>query len=85
MGSGAAASRHADPGPSTERIYRVALGRCAARRLASGVVFDALHLVTAEEARADAMLTFNHADFVRLVDVNSPPITVPPEPPTVTL
>jgi predicted nucleic acid-binding protein len=71
--------------PPAERIYRTALARCTARRLTSGVVFDALHLVTAEEAGADAMLTFNQADFVRLIDVNSPPITVPPDPRAVTL
>ena len=56
-----------------------------ARTLTSGVVFDALHLVTAEEAGAHAMLTFNHADFVRLTDVGSPPIVVPPDPPAVAL
>jgi predicted nucleic acid-binding protein len=71
--------------PPTERIYRTALARCSARRLVSGVVFDALHLVTAEEAGADAMLTFNHADFARLTEAGSPPIVVPPDPPAVTL
>jgi predicted nucleic acid-binding protein len=69
----------------TERIYRTALARCTARTLTSGIVFDALHLVTAEEAGADAMLTFNHADFVRLTDVGSPRIVVPPDPPAVAL
>lgn len=34
----------------------------------TGEIDAALHLVTAEEAGADAMLTFNHADFVRLID-----------------
>lgn len=71
--------------PPTERIYRTALVRCTARALTSGVIFDALHLVTAEEAGADAMLTFNHADFVRLIDAGSPRIVVPPDPPAVTL
>jgi predicted nucleic acid-binding protein len=71
--------------PPTERIYRTALARCTARALTSGVIFDALHLVTAEEAGADAMLTFNHADFVRLIDAGSPRIVVPPDPPAVTL
>lgn len=69
----------------TERIYRTALVRCTARALTSGVVFDAVHLVTAEESGADAMLTFNHADFARLVDSGSPQIVVPPDPPAVTL
>jgi hypothetical protein len=35
-------------------------------------VFDALHFVTAEEAGAAALLTFNDADFARLVDTGSP-------------
>lgn len=69
----------------TERIYRTALVRCTARALTSGVVFDAIHLVTAEECGADAMLTFNDADFARLVDTSSPRIVVPPDPPAVTL
>jgi predicted nucleic acid-binding protein len=71
--------------PPTAHIYRTALARCTARRLASGIVFDALHLVTAEEAGADAMVTFNQADFARLTDTGSPRIVVPPDPPTVTL
>ena len=71
--------------PPTERIYRKALARCAARALTSGVVFDAIHLVTAEEAGADAMLTFNHSDFIRLVNAGSPQVVVPPDPPAVTL
>ena len=69
----------------TERIYRKALVRCTARALTSGVVFDAIHLVTAEACGADAMLTFNDADFARLVDTSSPRIVVPPDPPAVTL
>lgn len=69
----------------TERIYRTALARCTARGFASGVVFDALHLVTAEEAGAAAMLTFNLADFVRLADASSPRIVAPPDPPALTL
>ncbi|AUX36372.1 MULTISPECIES: type II toxin-antitoxin system VapC family toxin [Sorangium] len=71
--------------PPTERIYRAALARCTGRQLTSGVVFDALHVVTAEEARADALLTFNHADFVRLVGKESLRIIVPPDPPSVVL
>ncbi|MGK4002146.1 type II toxin-antitoxin system VapC family toxin [Sorangium sp. So ce1036] len=67
--------------PPTEHIYRAALARCTARQLTSGVVFDALHVVTAEEVRADALLTFNHAEFARLVDKERPRIVVPPDPP----
>jgi hypothetical protein len=43
------------------------------------------HAMTAEEAGADAMVTFNQADFARLTDTGSPRIVVPPDPPTVTL
>jgi predicted nucleic acid-binding protein len=71
--------------PPAERIYRTALARCTARRLASGIVFDALHLVTAEEVGADAVVTFNQADFARLTEASSPRIVVPPDPPAVTL
>lgn len=71
--------------PPTERIYRTALVRCTARGLTSGVVFDAIHLVTAEEAGTDAMITFNQADFVRLAEPDSPQILVPPDPPLVSL
>lgn len=71
--------------PPTERIYRVALARCTQRKLSSGVVFDALHLVAAEEVRADALLTFNHADFARLTYRASPRVVVPPDPPAVVL
>src|SRR5689334_5184511 len=70
--------------PPTEHTYRAALARCTLRELTSGVVFDALHLITAEEARADILLTFNQGDFIRLVDKESPRIVVPPDPPAVT-
>jgi hypothetical protein len=51
-------------------VYNEALQRCTDRGFASGVVFDALHLVGAEHAGADALVTFNGADFLRLA---SPP------------
>lgn len=65
--------------------YDEALQRCTDRRLSSGVVFDALHLVGAEHAGADAMLTFNGGDFTRLATPSSPRITIPPDPPAVAL
>jgi predicted nucleic acid-binding protein len=71
--------------PPTERTYRGALARCTARQLSSGAVFDAIHIVTAEHAHADAILTFNRADFVRLAEATSPRIVVPPDPPSVSL
>lgn len=65
--------------------YDEALERCTNRGLVSGVVFDALHLVAAEHARADAMVTFNGADFMRIATPTSPRIIVPPDPPEVAL
>ncbi len=68
--------------PST---YNEALERCTNRGFFSGVVFDALHLVGAEHAGADAIVTFNGADFVRLATPASPRIIVPPDPPDVAI
>ncbi len=66
-----------------EGIYSVAIERCAARGLTSGAVFDALHMATAEAARADALLTYNRGDFTRLKEDVSPVVLVPPDPPRV--
>ncbi len=63
-------------------VYDTALQRCADAGLSSGAVFDALHLVAAERAEADLLLTFNVKDFLRLVGEGSPPILAPPEPPS---
>lgn len=65
-------------------IYDEALRRCADRGFSSGVIFDALHLIAAEHAVADALVTFNSADFLRLALPTSPRILVPPDPPDVT-
>lgn len=62
--------------------YVAAAARCAAHGLKSGSIFDALHLVDAEQAGADVLLTFNSADFARIVGPRSPKITVPPDPPS---
>ncbi len=40
--------------------------RCAQAGVRSGAIFDALHLVVAERLSADAVLTLNVKDFVRL-------------------
>ncbi|MEI9937317.1 MAG: hypothetical protein WDO69_08825 [Pseudomonadota bacterium] len=48
----------------------------------SGVVFDALHLLDAEQAGADVFLTFNPSDFTRLAVESSPPVVVPSVPPS---
>lgn len=65
--------------------YNEALERCTNRGFFSGVVFDALHLVGAEHAEADAIVTFNAADFSRLATPTSPRIIVPPDPPEVAI
>lgn len=61
--------------------YPAAAGRCNARGLRSGAIYDALHLVTAEAEAADVFLTFNVDDFSRLSEPNGPRIAAPPEPP----
>lgn len=71
--------------PFEPSAYNEALERCTNRDLFSGVVFDALHLVAAEHARADAIVTFNGADFMRLATPTSPRIIVPSDPPDLTL
>jgi predicted nucleic acid-binding protein len=60
--------------PCDEAAYETAIRRCAERNLASGVVFDALHLVATETIGADALLTFNAADFERLQEAGGPRI-----------
>lgn len=61
--------------------YPSAVGRCNARGLRSGAIYDALHLVTAEGEAAVLFLTFNVDDFVRLSEPNGPRIIAPPDPP----
>ncbi len=70
-----------EPVESTGEVYRTALRRCADRGLRSGAIFDAIHLVTAENRQATALVTFNPGDFVRLRVDASPPVVVPLEPP----
>lgn len=67
--------------PPSAKIYRLALRRCADRGLRSGVVFDALHLLSALGRSADALLTFNENDSLRLRAHGDPAILVPPDPP----
>jgi predicted nucleic acid-binding protein len=61
--------------------YRAAVRRCSERGLRSGALFDALHLVSAERRKVDALVTFNRADFERLLADGSPRLVVPPDPP----
>lgn len=46
--------------------YRSALRKVSDLGLRSGVVYDALHLIAAEEERCDKLVTFNLKDFERL-------------------
>ena len=52
--------------PLSARIYERALARVADRGLASGVVYDALHLQCAESANCRRLHTYNLGDFQRL-------------------
>lgn len=52
--------------PLSASNYATAVERVAALGLASGVIYDALHLVAAERHACKRMYTYNHADFFRL-------------------
>lgn len=75
--------QHFDVRPLEASIYDEAIRRCSDRRLVSGVIFDALHLISAEQGGVDTLVTFNDSDFTRLVVSPSPKIVVPPDPPAV--
>lgn len=64
-------------------VYKESIRRSTERGVRSGALFDALHLVAAEHAEADAFLTFNVRDFERLSKAGGPEIMVPPDPPRV--
>lgn len=57
--------------------YVDAVRRCAALGLKSGAVYDALHLIAAEKAKVDVLLTFNLGDFTRLAKPGGPAIAAP--------
>jgi predicted nucleic acid-binding protein len=63
------------------RTYVEAAKRCAGRGVRSGAIYDALHLITAEQESADVFATFNERDFARLAEPDGPRIVVPPDPP----
>lgn len=71
-------------GPTTQ-TYVAAMERCSSRSLKSGAVYDALHLVEAERAGADLLLTFNPGDFLRFAEGEKPKVVVPPDPPSLDL
>lgn len=52
--------------PLSTRIYERAMTRVADRGLASGVIYDALHLQCAEGADCRRLYTYNLGDFERL-------------------
>lgn len=66
-------------------IYREAIERCASLSLRSGVIFDAIHTLTAEKVATDIILTFNLRDFQRLATSFSPRIVEPPNPPSINI
>jgi predicted nucleic acid-binding protein len=60
--------------PLDGATYEAAIDRCVERGLRSGAVFDALHVVAAERAGADVLVTNDVDDFERLVVAGSPRI-----------
>ena len=52
--------------PLSASNYAAAVERVAALGLASGVIYDALHLVAAEWRECKRIYTYNRADFSRL-------------------
>ncbi len=66
-------------------VYRAAIRRCSERGLRSGVLFDAIHLLSAEAEGVEGFVTFNKVHFERLRNSHSPKIHVPPEPSAFTL
>lgn len=65
-----------------QELYDAALRRSATSKLSSGAVFDALHVVAAEAAEADLILTFNVKHFLPLTTSASPLLLAPPDPPS---
>jgi predicted nucleic acid-binding protein len=53
--------------PLSAADYKSALARVAATGLRSGVVYDALHVRCAERSGCERIITYNIADFERLV------------------
>ena len=52
--------------PLSHGSYKLAISRVSSRGLASGVVYDALHLQCAESAGCTHLYTFNLTHFLRL-------------------
>ena len=65
--------------PGSNELYRAAVARCASFGVASGAVYDTLHVIAAELAGADAIVTLDPGDFERFRIETSPRIVVPPD------
>lgn len=76
---------HLEYAPVSLAAQRRALGSCTRLGLVSGAIFDAVIMATAEEAGAEAMVTFNGGDFERFRSAEGPRVIVPPDPPAVTV
>lgn len=63
-------------------IVAAAVERCARHGATSGAVFDAIHVVSAEAAKADIPLTFDARHFSRFAIATTPRVVVPPDPPS---
>jgi len=59
--------RNIDVVPLSTADYRAALARVAGLGLRSGAIYDALHAQCAERHGCDRIITYNTADFARLV------------------
>lgn len=62
---------------SSRDDYALAIARCIERGVRSGAVYDALHVIAAERARADAIVTATVGDFERLVARPGPAVRAP--------
>ena len=67
--------------PVTESLQRAALQRCVRRGLPGGAVHDALHLVSAESAGVEGIVTFDARQFERLREPTSPRVIDPADSP----
>lgn len=63
--------------PLGAAAYQAAVDRCVERGLRSGAIFDALHLICAENEGADVLVTANLDHFERLAVTGGPRIVSP--------
>ncbi|HYC55253.1 MAG TPA: PIN domain-containing protein [Candidatus Binatia bacterium] len=60
--------------PVDGATYDAAVARCIERGLRSGAIFDALHVICAEKAGANVIVTADVSDFERLVGADGPAV-----------